>query len=187
MKRILIINGIGLVLLVLLGISYIMFGCPKFFIIFFIGWLFYMAFMNYQMLVADNDKLKSLQSVDTHHLFTNEIACLTRAIQSVEFYRPIFEKYEIGSSIRDTYELLSMNAYSNVDKSIKWIAHYDYISKPSHEYIHKLVDNSKLVVDKLNELDELVIKVDDTAENVDMQYVDDMLSSLKEVLKDEEE
>ena len=88
--------------------------------------------------------------------------------------------------MRDTYDLLSKNAYSNVDKATKWIQHYDYISRPSMSYIKTLVDNSKLITTKLNDLDELILKVDDSTNSIDMSFVDDMLNSLREVLENEE-
>lgn len=187
MKRIIIINMINILLFILLAIAYLILDAPPAFLLIFLLWVAYVGFINYQMFVKDNDKLSNLKLADSHNLFNKEIIILTKTVQSVEFYRNIFEKYDIGSSMRDTYDLLSKSAYDNVDKATKWIQHYDYISRPPMTYIKALVDNSKLITTKLNELDELVLKVDDSTDSIDMSFVDDMLNSLREVLNNEEQ
>ena len=92
MKRIIVINAINLLLLGMLTIAYLVMKAPPIFLLAFVIWVIYVGVINYQMLVKDTDKLSQLKAADSHHLFAKEITILTRTVQSVEFYRDIFEK-----------------------------------------------------------------------------------------------
>ena len=186
MKNTIVPNIISIFLLIVLVISYILFGKPIWFLAVFFIWVVFTGVLNYKILVKDNDKVANLKRSDSHHLFGKEIMILEKATKSVEFYRPIFEKYEKDSSLYETYETLSNMAYANIDRATKWIFHYDYISRPSTSYLNSIVKSSELVVKKLNELDELVLQMDNSADGIDMSFVDDMLLSLKEVLLEDE-
>lgn len=186
MKNIILPNVISVMILIVLIVSYALFGFPIWFLFIFFVWVIFVGVLNYRILIKDNDKIANLKNADTHRLFQKEIYVLEKSIKSVEFYRPIFEKYDHNSNLYETYETLSNMAYSNIDRAIKWIMHYDYISRPSITYLKNIVKSAELVVQKLNELDELVLKMDDSTSNIDMSFVDDMLLSLKEVLLEDE-
>lgn len=185
MRRIILVNAVNVLLLAVLVAAYIIMNTPPMFIIIFIIWIIYVGAINYQMLVKDTDTLAALKSADKKRLFTHEIDVLIKAVQSIEFYRNIFEKYEVGNSIRDAYDLLAKTAYHNVNKATLWIQHYDYITRPPTSQLQKMVNESQDVTVKLNQLDELILQIDSDSENTDLSAIDDMLNSLKEVIHDE--
>lgn len=185
MKPLVIVNAVNITLLIPLVIVYLAIGTPLWFLAIFALWLCYVIASNIYLLRSD-DILVKLKRADKHGVFTNQIAIICRAVESVEFYRPIFGKYEEGNSIRNTFELLAEKTEGTVIKAIRWLSQYNKASNPSTEYMTALSRDCNYVMQKLNELNELVLQVEDSATDKDISFVDDMLSSLKEMLENEQ-
>lgn len=185
MKTLICINIVNVILLAILTISYIMMDMPTAFLIIFAIWILYVCAINYAILVKSKDKIATLNRADKKHLFTPQINTLTKLLQSVEFYRQIFSKYDETSSVKETFNMLSDDAYLTVDKAIKWINSYDHNTCPTTEYIVNLAERAATIISKLNELNETLIRIEDSTQADTMEDVDDLLKSLKEILKDE--
>lgn len=183
MKSILIINGINIALLVGLLVIYIVIGFPLWFLVIFGAWLIYMIICNVHLFKSDDIRQKLVQ-VDSRREFAVYVKEICNAIDSVEFYRNVFANYPPESSIHETFAFLDKKAYQNAERGYRWLKTYNYISKPSIKYIVELANNSFELTKRLSELNELMIKVEDSTSDVDISYVDDLLASLKEVLGD---
>ena len=184
MSPIIIINIVNGILLLLLSVLYVILSFPIWLSIALVLFVIYIFIINHYLLKKTDLKIQLIQA-DKNHRFKNEVIDLLRALESVEFYKDIFEKYEPIDPVRKTYDTLKNKAELNVQRAIKWINHYNPISCPSAEYIWKLSSNSQQIVTKLDELDEVVIKLEDSTSDVDLSYVDNILTSLKEILEDE--
>lgn len=190
MKNIIIINAVNLALLFVFTGIYFLIGAPIWFVAVYACWIVYMIIVNLYMLHS-SDKMKVLAKYKRKGRFVTEIETIESAVQTADFYQKVFEKYETGDAIRDTYEQLSEKAYLNVDKAVRWLGTYNYEAKrhmnmQREDYIVRLSNNSFGVMTKLNELNDLVLKVEDSASATDMKFVDDILQSLKEVLNEDE-
>lgn len=199
MKNLKIINGMNAgILLILAGTAwFLLIQSPPesatarliLYIVFalvMVCYLFYVIKVNLDYLHSeDENPMERLKNADKRGLFREEILTLEKSIRSIEFYRDKFHAEEISDGIREAYDLLSDKAYENIIQAAKWIEHYDYITNPSREYLHRLVGSSIEVTKKVNELDELMLTMNDSITDVDTTYVDDLLASLREVSKDE--
>ncbi len=109
-----------------------------------------------------------------------------KACKSVETKKEQFMSYPESDSLRKTYELIRNRVVVNMDRACKYASNYDYITLPDPEYLRKLAQNSKEMVDKLNELSDLALQVEDTATEVGTAEADDMLAALREILKEDD-
>lgn len=187
MKQIMIMNAVNVGLLIIMTIIYIVLGMPLWFVAAYILWLIYMGIVNIYLLHSNSTRsVKSkLLNADHKGYFRTEIDSIISAIDSVEFYKPVFSGYDESSSIRKTYDLLAKKCDNNVQKAVRWMGNYNYASKPSTKYLSDIAENSRYITQKLDELNELVIQVEDSAAETDISYVDDLLKSLKEIVEDE--
>lgn len=183
MKSILILNSINIALLVGLLVIYIIIGFPVWFLFIFGIWLVYMIVCNVHLLKSDDIKTQLIKA-DSKRAFAPYVKELCNAVDSVEFYREVFSKYPPDNSIHVTFEYLDKKAYQNAERGYRWLKSYNYITSPSHRYIVELANSSYEISKKLGELNELMIKVEDSTSDVDITYVDDLLVSLKELLGD---
>lgn len=183
MKSILFVNGINIGLLIGFIVLYIVLGFPIWFLFIFGIWLVYMIICNMYLLRSDDIKKKLMQA-DSRHEFKGYVKAICNAIDSVEFFRHVFSEYPPDNPIHETFDFLDKKAYQNAERAYRWIKTYNYIIKPSQEYIIRLAENSYQITQKLSDLNELMIKVEDSTSNVDISYVDDLLMSLKELLGD---
>jgi hypothetical protein len=178
-----VINVIALAFIVIIGL--VTRNIPLFLILL-ILWFAYVVYANYDTLVAKNDIISALKHSDKRGHFKSYIADLVKAYNAITYKQEYFSKYEPDSSVYKTYDLLLKRIESNIKKATNFIEGYNYQSNQSTEYIKTICLDSTKLVEKLNNLSELVLKVDDTSSDVDITYVDDMLISLREVLNDEE-
>lgn len=185
MKQVAIVNAVNIMLLIPIVIVYIILGMPLWYIAVYAIWFLYMIIINAYMILS-NDIKTMLRRADKHNLFTREVGNIIRAADSIAFYSDIFGKYDEGNPIRKTYDMLRQKSDSNIQKAVKWLSQYNKISNPSSKYIQDLSENSLQIMHKLDELNELTLQIEDSATNVDISYVDDLLKSLKEIIDDEQ-
>ena len=186
MKQVLLLNGLNIILLAGLLAVYIVIGCPLWFLVIFGIWVLYMIILNIHLLREDDIKANLLK-VDTKKVFTPYVREICNALDSVEFYREVFSSYPPDNSIHQTFEYLDKKAYQNAERAYRWIKTYNHIVSPSQKYIVELANNSYEISQKLSELNELMIKVEDSTSDIDITYVDDLLLSLKELLEGTDE
>ena len=182
-KTFAIVNLINIVLLGLVVVLY--FVIPlQYVVVIGVFWLVYSIYSNYALL--SKTCVTSLREADTRHLFRSEIDALESAYKSLEIKRDYFEGYPEGDSIREAFDLIATQVEANINSATSYIAHYDYILAPSTKYLTNLCINTRQLIIKLNELNDMVIQIDNSAGDVDTTFVDDMIKSLREMSKDEE-
>ena len=171
-KKIIVVNSINLLLFAILAIAYIITDAPPAFLLLFAAWLVYVSVTNYQIFVKDMDRIGELKNADKKRLFNQEIKMLGQSLQSVDFYKPLFEDNDDPvNAARNSYELLEERAYQNVEKALTWIQHYDYITKPNREYLTSLTQENETIVRKLNELNDIMLKAKDNKEDIDLSNI----------------
>lgn len=184
MRSLIIINIVNAMLLIPITIMYFVLDAPNVFLPVYAVWFIYVLIINRHLVKSDN-ALAKMKAADKYRRFTEQTSKIEQAANSVLFYKPIFEKYEEDNSIRRTYQLLADKSDRNVLKATRWLSSYNHIAGQPVQYIQTLAEDSVYIINKLNELNELVLQVEDSATKVDISYVDDMLQALKEIVCDD--
>lgn len=149
-------------------------------------WLAFVIYSNYIVLIKSNDIIANLKSADKRKLFHSQIDTIERCYNAIKFKEEFFDEYDDDNSIGASYDLLMRQMIANIDSATNYIRSYDTVLRPNTEYVNNIAKNSQELVNKLNELCELVTKIDDSTSEVDITYVDDLLSSLRKVVNNEE-
>ena len=180
-NKLLLLNTINLVMLGLVLFSQSFLAMPIV-IAFVIFWFAFVCASNYIML--NNSKISQDIKFDkaSKGLFAKEISRTKQTLKSVDARAPIFEDTD-NATLKDVYEKLKHQIYTNVDYITKYIDAYDYIMKPisQREKISNLIDTNDMLISKLNVLVEQMISVDESVSNIDTAYVDDLIDALKTV------
>lgn len=187
MKNVIIANIINFVILFI--IVFMMFlHFPKLLVYgLLVVWFVLVIYQNYSLLMksSESDIIYELKKANKKKMFDVWVNDIITYYKAIEFKRDFFEAYEEDSSIRASYELLSKQMTSNIISLTNYLKSYDYVLRPYTFYVMDTAKDCEKLVNKLNELSELVLKIDDSTSNVDITYVDDMLESLRKVVKDE--
>lgn len=138
-------------------------------------------------IVDDDSARRYLRSVDKHGLFGDVIDVLVDGLKSSEIKREFFEEQGIDSSLYRSYQLIHNKMLSLANSAYRYIKFYDYILQPSRTYTAGLGRSCRTLAEKLSELSDLAMQIDDTSCEVDSTYADDMLKSLQDILKEMEE
>lgn len=186
MKHLIITNLINLVILGVVVLGF--FTLPKWLtVLLILIWFGVVVFTNYNLLIkGSEDLISKLKSSDKDYEFDDIITILVDSYYSVEGRKDLFSTLENNLRIQETYNLISNQVSNNIKAVTVFIENYDYRSRPSKEYCIALVAETRDLVNKLNQLVELVISINNSVEDVDISSVDDILSSLRSVLKNEE-
>lgn len=144
-------------------------------------WLVIAVVLNYMLLLGGQKKNKN-KIADRRKLFPSEVAALKRAQESINLRRETFEKLPPDDKLRETYELISQQVYSNIKSAAAFIESYDYINKPSIAYLHELCRDNEHLLTQLSELVEYQIKLESTVDDIDTDKIDSMLEALKDTV-----
>lgn len=187
MKPVIVVNIINVMILLVLVVL-LLFDIPKFIVYILIAiWGSYAVYSNYQLILKQNDIIASLKASAKGSYFEAQITRLSKVYNAISNRQDFYSRYEEGDSIRSAYDLLQKQIASNIVQATNYIKHYDYITKPRTTYLDEIVRNSNELLTKSIELSELVLQIEDSTSDVDTTYVDDMLESLRKVVKDEEQ
>lgn len=132
--------------------------------------------------LASKDICRRLVSAPKFSVFDDQVKALQRSYMSVENWRKNAEEYEANSSIAKSYELISSQMNNILESAIKYMKTYDYVAFPEPSHLTSLVKQSKVLVSKLHELQDLIMQVDDSTGDVDITYVDDLLVALRDIV-----
>lgn len=139
--------------------------------------------LNFLGAQSNSDVVERLRSSPKRGFFDNQIEHLVKNYHAIQQWGSNAKEYDETSSITKSYNLIVSQMNNIMESAIKYIKTYDYISQPRSTYIVGLLDKSDTLVSKLHELQELILKVDDSTSDVDISYVDDMLEALRELGK----
>lgn len=128
-----------------------------------------------------SDPLDELRGNRKYMMFSDQIEHLAKNKAAVEMWGSNAQSYVDASSVSKSYELISRQMNNIIASAVKYIKTYDYVSRPRAQYLGKLICQSDELVKKLHELQELILKVDDSTSDVDISYVDDLLSALRDM------
>lgn len=198
MERKALIQNI-LIGIALFGISFLIYYITENVILWCISlvfWLIYMLYFCYNLFynktskeIKNNEKtrIKRLEKLIKRNKFNNSIKTLLDSLQVLEFRREFFEHYDDGS-IRKSFDLLDREISVNVEIAISFMEQYNYdaiYNMQSMDRLQIATDKCAKATKKLRELYELTVKVDDSTNNLDISYVDDLLVGLKEMINTE--
>ena len=152
-----------------------------------------MLYMGYTLFFKTNGDIiveytKRMKKANKYSRFDKDCVVLLDSLQVLNFRKQYFNKYKEGS-IRKSFDLLERQILHNVDIAITYMENYNYDAirktEQSVERLASAVVNCSEATDKLRELYDMTVKIDDSASVIDISYVDNLLESLKDVATDE--
>lgn len=144
-------------------------------------WMIYVIYSNYMLLLHKEDPKKALREKDKHRLFTREIQILTTQMASLESREEIMNDPETADIVRETYEKVKDQIYYNVEVAEKFITTYDTVLRPPKDKLHEIIEENKMLLDKLNELNDAMFDIDMSVKDIDVSSIDDYLESVKQI------
>lgn len=144
-------------------------------------WAIFVGGLCYMEHLSQVDILARLERAKPSGYFVSEVQTLTTNYKAIESWSEHAESHGVESSIYKSHELLFSQMNNILESAIKFIKSYDYHTNPTPKYLWDLQKQSDKLVKKLHELQDLVLQVDDSTSEVDISYVDDLLSALREM------
>lgn len=185
-KLLITINAVNI--LMLIGIIIVKFLLNQYvFYAIFVVWIMFVAYSNYNVLVQNTDIAGIIKSADKQGVFKSETELLLQAHKSVVMREACFSHLQDGDILKEAYEQISKQIYSNIKSAVQYMKTYDYVMRPSYFYLTNLCDNTKTLLAKMSELVELSIRMESTADDVDMSVVNNILESLRSVIDEQQE
>lgn len=150
---------------------------------FLIVWLVVVLFANYFIIVRNTDISNDISAADKSRngIFRKQIKSLQIAKDSIELREPIFMSLAEDNKMREIYELISKQVYSNIKSSVQYMNTYDYVRCPLPTYLNELCQQTDKLLQQLSELVEYQIKLESTVDDIDTNKVDSMLEALHEI------
>lgn len=184
MRNLIVTNLINLVILGVVVAGF--FILPRWLTILLIFlWFGVVIYTNYSLLIKDSeDVVSKLKSVARDEEFSELASILEDNYYSVEGRKELFSNLEDNPRLKETYNLIRNQVSNNIKAVTVFIENYDYRSRPSIRYCTDLVNETEDLVNKLNQLVELVISINNSVEDIDISSVDDILFSLRSMVKD---
>ena len=182
--------------IILFGLTFIVYLVTENIYLFFgtlVCWIIYMLYMGYTLFFKTNGDIiveytKRMKKANKYSRFDKDCVVLLDSLQVLNFRKQYFNKYKEGS-IRKSFDLLERQILHNVDIAITYMENYNYDAirktEQSVERLASAVVNCSEATDKLRELYDMTVKIDDSASVIDISYVDNLLESLKDVATDE--
>lgn len=147
----------------------------------FLMWAIVTGLLVYMEVVSGKDPLIKLRKAPKAGMFQKQVQQLCTSYMSVYSWRDHQKDYDAESSIYKSYDLIASQMDNIIESATKYIKTYDYYSRPTPSYLNDLVRQSKGLVERLHELQDLILKVDDSTSDVDITYVDDLLEALRDM------
>lgn len=184
-SKLLLLNTINLVIFGLVLFLHKILILPII-IILVVFWFVFVCVSNY--VILNNSKINWNAKLDKagKSLFVEEINRTKQTLKSVDARAHIFEDID-NENLKDIYEKLKQQIYTNADYITKYIDAYDYVMKPvsQKEKIKELIKQNEMLISKLNVLVEQMISVDKSVNDLDTTYVDDLIDALRTVSQTE--
>lgn len=177
MKRILFLNLINAILLALAGFSFSVFSKWTG-IIFVIVVLSFALYSNYVMLIRNEDDDYLLRQADRKGIFRKQVASFMKQRESLIQRQHVVEQDE---KLNEVYEMVCRKVDNNIDSAIRFMEMYDYVQRPSTYYLDQLYSENQKVMQEFNDVVEEFIKIENSAHDVDSSYMDDLISSLRQM------
>ena len=144
-------------------------------------WCLITGALNYMEYISSKDPVTRLMRAAPKGQFVDEVNAICKNCEAISSWSKNALQYDSDSSISKSYELITMQMNNIMESATKYIKTYDYVSKPRPVFLHDLQRESYSLVRKLHELQELILKIDDSTSDVDITYVDDLLDGLRQM------
>ena len=191
-KNAVILNALGIGLLV---VGFLIKPLPVKLVALFL-WLIYEIVINYKIFVSDaryvdvkqEELLKEkwinrLSHAGKKRTFSVERKQLIKSYESLILRKKYFSALPVEDENRVAYERAVTQCLSDVKSATQFIENYDYILKPDTRYLRELCSDAMALSEKVSALVEMLIRVESTADDVNVEKLDYMLESLKTVLE----
>lgn len=184
-SKLLLLNAINLVIFGLVLFSHKFLTLPII-IILVVFWFVFVCISNYVMLNNSKVNWNAKLNKAGKSLFVEEINRTKQTLKSVDARAHIFEDID-NENLKDIYQKLKHQIYTNADYITKYIDAYDYVMKPvsQKDKIKDLIMQNEMLISKLNILVEQMISVDKSVSDLATTYVDDLIDALKTVSQTE--
>lgn len=181
-RSIVVINCIGVVALGLLILIAVV-SSPLLAVTLGVVWLIGLIYFNYVLVIKMDNMLYKLRSANKKNYFGHSVQCIEKQMDSIDSRKEIFENLEEGDKLKEIYQLVVTQFYTNVEYIVKYMKTFDYITQPKSvtNKIKNLVNQNDTLVSKLNMVVESMIDVDKSVANVDTSVLDDIIDSLRSV------
>jgi len=158
-------------------------------------WLIYEIVINYKIFVSDTryvdikqeELLKEkwinkLTHAGKPGTFRKERTQLIKSYESLIQRKKYFSEIPEGDESRSVYEKSVTQCLSDIKSATQFIDNYDYIMKPDPRYLTELCADATSLSDRISELVEMLIRLESTKDDVNVEKLDYMLESFKTVL-----
>lgn len=141
--------------------------------------LLYVVYSFYIMFSYKETLEDKLKSVNKKHVFDNQVYLLNKQNERLLSREKIILE-DSNSNIVNAYNIIKEKVLANIDTSVNFMNSYDYVTRPEPKYLNELLAENDKMLNKLNTLIELNLKVDNTTVT-DTERIDDLIKSLEEI------
>lgn len=142
-----------------------------------LAYVVYSFYMSYSYKETFSDRLKR---ANKKHIFDNAVTTLSMQHERLVARESVISS-DSNSNIVNAYDKIKERVSANIETCISFMESYDYVARPEPRYLSELMRENDKLLDKLNTLIELNLKVDNTTA-ADTEQVEDLIKSLEEIL-----
>lgn len=133
---------------------------------------------NYVMIVRNNDADYILKHADKGTYFDKEINVLLKQRQSLRGRSGVISADE---KLMEVFQLANRKIEGNIASAVKFMQMYDYVAQSDRGYLDGLISENEKILNDFNEVVMQFVKLDNSVNDVDASYIDDLLITLKEM------
>ena len=148
-------------------------------IVFTVIWLLYTIISNIY-LYKHKLSAQRLEHSGNSRIFKKQIDLINMQYDSIKSREEFFNT-KTSESMMGIYNQILEQMQSNINSANAYIESYDYITHPEPTYLNNICYEGNTLVNKFNILVEKIIDLDTNLTELDMKYVDDVVSSLEEM------
>ena len=145
------------------------------------------AFVMYSIYITffyeESLETKIKKADKTNYYFKQEITKLLEQERRLSNRKSLFEESDSNDNLRDAYGMINEKVTANINTAVSFMNSYDYVAKPSKDYLNELVNENENLLNKLNTLIELNLKADNTSYLINTDSVEDLIVSLEQITK----
>lgn len=164
---------------IIVGLCFILpYPIPAVLVILWAMWLFY---SNYNQLLKSGDFPVRLRRYGRRHggLFSGEAASLLQSYEGVLSKKVFFEAQT--DSVQHAYDIICRRVLFDIESAVLYMSSYDYANRPNTKILTKLVWDAQQMAADMNQLSDLVFKIDQDASQVNIDGLSDFLEALEKI------
>ena len=166
---------------------YVSTGVFAAFIVVWLAWSVYALFLQKKSDEEDEQSVFfRMRKNDKRHLFTKQINSFAQQDRWLDERMAVLKGF--SENYASLAEDLKLAMEGNLEKANNYIRACDFNDPESRkkytERISNIQTSNKLILDKINDLIEQLAEIENSADEIDTERIDDIIASLKEIAKD---